>query len=1511
MLGGGSRSATTLSDAARAATGVGSGAEASLLCDSRIFHFDVLFEKTATDDEVFAAMRDDLSAAISGEAVCIIAYGATGSGKTHTLTHVADRTARELGRKAKEMQARGQRLEITVQLVEIYNEQLRDLLTEVGPGGVQHEAPRLKTTGSTSCSKLEGAVSRDIPGETADAMVKSLQEILKSGQSQRATSATAVHGSSSRSHLVMSLTLSTRDAATGLLQRAGKLSLVDLAGSERLKRSEAVGDRFKEATHINRSLSALADVVTARERKVGHVPYRNSKLTHLLQDSLGGQQGCRTVFIVAVPPTREALAETLHSLQFSQRLSALAEPMKLCSSREPTGFANSFSMGGAAGHALGSPRSSPCASPSQERVRLFTTGGTAGASAAAAREAVAASLREGAAREDTECLRSEAERLRSELRRTRAQLQEAESQLQQKALLEVELRQAMAEVEARAAASEFEAVSARFRAQPELVGHEEQQAVVEPEAASPVDESDHAASIAEREVEVPSSMLAVDSLMLMESASDGALSPKCQDTTSRASVVGRYSIGTEVSEIAAEEEDEEEESARTPEQASFVVERVAVPVPEVEGVPVRNVEEVPAQDAEWKAPKKEEKEEEEEVKVEDKLESFPGKFDEYNEHQDRVGDNVSERGAEPEPESEADGASEAESKDNLDITFAADAPHPCGGPETPAAAGEEQKQPFDGLAPAEGTWEEAAPMRAPPPSPEGDQDSSGAKWLDGSAANSDSAVVWAGRGAAAKRRVATPQSCWNAKAAAVPAAPAASAGAAATTATEPPAAATFASLAPGAEGVLSPPLPVYRLVRPPSGMDGSGLVLGGGAAEADAGGSDMADDYTSQEPPLPSTPQGFGAATPPPPPPLEPPMVSEAPVPAWEAASEPPQQKAPVPSSGTTSASFRSTLSWKESEASLRTALSAAVAAAVAPPPPTSSSASGASPPPRGARQPATPRIGSRLATLAGTPQLTPRGRSSARAATASAAGVGAGGAVVDVWRPRTAAAAASVGSVSSSPPRPGHRTIGASRPAGDGAGVAGAAQRRGADHSSASCRGSATSIGSALASGRGSVARGHAQPTVIAMAASPQSARSGRPLYPSGTGSRRGAGGGGAGHRSQSGSQGRCGSPREYIVEVITQKQAREMSVDLAPPEGPSLIKFDEMQGPGSPEHTGREGELPQTPKSPQLQLLCPGKDGEEDTMSLPGSDSSVSVSSNDGDIRERLYEALKIERRSAVAQRLRMVAPPAPAQRQVAAPVTTVQSAPPAVQRRQVVAAPVASGSAASRSSPRGGGGYWSGSAAPPPAAGGGRAPIVASPSDRFVASGIGIGGSVATTAAGSSASTVACRPAAASNGASAPASIAAGASAAVQAAASAVASAAAVAQAAAASASGVVAQMHGQQQVGRLTSLTGKATNSYSPAGVLTSSWGAAQAVAPCVHPQTTPRGPTAMSLYASSMSRATVPAASSPRGGTTAQLTPRRQQQQQHSSAMGAYTSVGAQPQRISFGQPASYRQCLRR
>eukprot|EP00438_Fugacium_kawagutii_P016187 Skav225039 [mRNA] locus=scaffold2061:259306:267755:+ [translate_table: standard] len=147
--------------------------------------------------------------------------------------------------------------------------QRKDLLTVADPSpNAQHETPRLKMFSPSSSATLQGVTHRRIT--RGKDMLKGLQSALRFGQAQRATCSTSVHGRSSRSHLVMMLYLMSYDES-GSQHQLGRLSLVDLAGSERIKCSEAgdqqrpaTGDRLREAQHINRSLSALADVVVAK-----------------------------------------------------------------------------------------------------------------------------------------------------------------------------------------------------------------------------------------------------------------------------------------------------------------------------------------------------------------------------------------------------------------------------------------------------------------------------------------------------------------------------------------------------------------------------------------------------------------------------------------------------------------------------------------------------------------------------------------------------------------------------------------------------------------------------------------------------------------------------------------------------------------------------------------------------------------------------------------------------------------------------------------------------------------------------------------------------------------------------------------------------------------------------------------------------------------------------------------------------------------------------------------------
>ncbi|RYQ90121.1 hypothetical protein Ahy_B09g096388 isoform C [Arachis hypogaea] len=140
------------------------------------------------------------------------------------------------------------------------------------------------------------------------------------GFKNRAVSATAMNDRSSRSHSCLTVHVHGKDLTSGKTIR-GSIHLVDLAGSERVDKSEVTGDRLKEAQHINKSLAALGDVISSLAQKQQHIPYRNSKLTQLLQDSLGGQ--AKTLMFVHIAPEQDALVESISTLKFAERVSTI------------------------------------------------------------------------------------------------------------------------------------------------------------------------------------------------------------------------------------------------------------------------------------------------------------------------------------------------------------------------------------------------------------------------------------------------------------------------------------------------------------------------------------------------------------------------------------------------------------------------------------------------------------------------------------------------------------------------------------------------------------------------------------------------------------------------------------------------------------------------------------------------------------------------------------------------------------------------------------------------------------------------------------------------------------------------------------------------------------------------------------------------------------------------------------------------------------------------------------
>lgn len=208
---------------------------------------------------------------------------------------------------------------LKVGMLEIYNDEVYDLLATAGASMQQKKDEAMKAGGKSSLEIRRDKDGRvEVPNLTKE-NVTSIQEVmglLKRGNSNRATAMTDMNEHSSRSHMVLSV-----DVESGLGQSSmnkGTLYLVDLAGSERVRKSNVEGDNLKEAGFINKSLSALGNVMEALDRRASHVPYRDSKLTSLLQNALGGNS--RTMMVVTTCPTDNSHDESVHALQFATRV---------------------------------------------------------------------------------------------------------------------------------------------------------------------------------------------------------------------------------------------------------------------------------------------------------------------------------------------------------------------------------------------------------------------------------------------------------------------------------------------------------------------------------------------------------------------------------------------------------------------------------------------------------------------------------------------------------------------------------------------------------------------------------------------------------------------------------------------------------------------------------------------------------------------------------------------------------------------------------------------------------------------------------------------------------------------------------------------------------------------------------------------------------------------------------------------------------------------------------------
>jgi kinesin family protein C2/C3 len=269
--------------AQRSATGRGKPA-----MNAKKFNFDTVFGPRSTQEEVYEQVSPLVCSVLEGYHACIFAYGQTGSGKTFSMDGTSTdqgiiwRAIQELFAVSEKGKIGGgadgadavRRVTMKATMVEIYNENVRDLLRDTSADGAS--ANNIDVRQGLHGVHLPDAVTTEV--DTA----AELHLIMQNGLSNRATHATNANEHSSRSHSVLIVSVQTHDLETNT-KNVGKLVLCDLAGSERISKTDAQGDRLKEAQNINRSLSALGDVMSALEQKRAHVPFRNSKLTYLLQ----------------------------------------------------------------------------------------------------------------------------------------------------------------------------------------------------------------------------------------------------------------------------------------------------------------------------------------------------------------------------------------------------------------------------------------------------------------------------------------------------------------------------------------------------------------------------------------------------------------------------------------------------------------------------------------------------------------------------------------------------------------------------------------------------------------------------------------------------------------------------------------------------------------------------------------------------------------------------------------------------------------------------------------------------------------------------------------------------------------------------------------------------------------------------------------------------------------------------------------------------------------------------
>ncbi|KAJ5340963.1 hypothetical protein N7541_010087 [Penicillium brevicompactum] len=282
------------------------------------FAFDRIFDQNASQGEVYeSTTRSLLDNVLDGYNATVFAYGATGCGKTHTITGTAQQpgiiflTMQELFERIDERSSE-KSTEVTLSYLEIYNETIRDLLVPSGSSGKGGLMLREDSQQTVSVAGLTSHHPHNV-GQVMD--------MIMQGNERRTMSPTEANATSSRSHAVLQINIAQKDRNADVNEphTMATFSIIDLAGSERASATNNRGARLFEGANINKSLLSLGSCINALcdPRKRNHIPYRNSKLTRLLKFALGGN--CKTVMIVCVSPSSQHFDETQNTLRYANR----------------------------------------------------------------------------------------------------------------------------------------------------------------------------------------------------------------------------------------------------------------------------------------------------------------------------------------------------------------------------------------------------------------------------------------------------------------------------------------------------------------------------------------------------------------------------------------------------------------------------------------------------------------------------------------------------------------------------------------------------------------------------------------------------------------------------------------------------------------------------------------------------------------------------------------------------------------------------------------------------------------------------------------------------------------------------------------------------------------------------------------------------------------------------------------------------------------------------------------